>query len=167
MNSVDETWAEINGFPDYAISNFGQVKSIRWNRILSPRRNSYGLLRVIIYKDRKAHDVYVHRLVAEAFITGYQPHLQVKHADDDNGNNHVYNLRFPDGRHLGHLVKYPTQPRVLNIQIVETGMTFRTVQDCAKYIGGDASSIYRVLRGERRSHLGYTFEYVEEQSGQA
>ena len=159
---MPEQWAEIEGFPDYAISNRGRVKSLRFNRILQPRPNSYGMYRINLYRDRVKHDMYIHRLVAAAFIDGYQPHLHVKHFDDDNGNNYVFNLRFQKGQRMGNLVKNPPQPKMQQIRIVESGKTFPTVQDCAIHIGGSVSSIYRVLRGERRSHLNYTFEYVEE-----
>jgi hypothetical protein len=47
------------------------------------------------------------------------------------------------------------------VRIIETDEVFRTARDCANYIGGDYGSIYACLRGDRRSHMGFTFEYHE------
>lgn len=159
---TEEVWAPIKGFPDYAVSNLGNVKSLRFDKLLTPRPNSYGNLRVVLYRDKEAHDVYVSRLVAAAFTTGFIPLVRVRHHDEDKSNNYVNNLRFA-GKGLGQLVKEHPKPVHRRIRIVETQQVFRTVESLARHLGGnDTSSIYRVLRGERRSHKGYTFEFVED-----
>lgn len=157
---IDEQWAEIEGYPDYAVSNHGRVKSLRFNKLLTPRSNSYNLLRVTLYKDKIAREFYVHHLVAAAFIDGYVHGKQVRHREE-NADNNVYNLKFAEGTRLGRLVKNPPEPRHRRILVVQTNEIFNTIGDCADKIGGHPSSIYRVLRGERPHHLGYTFEYVE------
>ena len=157
---IDEQWAEIEGYPDYAVSNYGEVKSLRFNRLLTPRGNSYSLLRVTLYKDRVAREFYVHHLVAAAFIDGYVPGRQVRHRKENN-NNHVYNLKFPEGVRLGRLNSEVPEPKFRRVLVVESGLTFHSIQDCAEHLGANPSSIYRVLRGERPHHLGYTFRYVE------
>jgi len=64
---------------------------------------------------------------------------------------------------LGTLVKKPKKAHSRRVKIIETGQVFLTVESCARYIGGDVSSIYRVLRGERISHKGLTFQYMYEE----
>lgn len=159
----EERWAQIEGFPHYAISSHGRVMSLRYDQELSPRPNSYGSMRVVLYRDGERHDCYVHHLVAAAFIDEYYPGIRIRHSDEDKSNNEVFNLRFPYGRRMGQLVKNPPVPTTRRVRIVETGMVFRSVEACAGYIGGDPSSIYRVLRGDRKSHKGYSFDYLEEQ----
>jgi hypothetical protein len=158
----DEVWAEVENFPDYAVSTHGRVMNVRTNVILRPRNNSYGYTRVGLRRDGRTHDVYVHHLVAKAFITGYYPGVQIRHAVD-NSNNHVNNLRFRRGVRMGLVAKHPRKARARRIKIVETGQVFMTVESCASYINGDVSSVYRVLRGERVSHKGFTFEYLYEE----
>lgn len=162
MQDREEMWAQLEDFPDYAVSSHGRIKSLRFDRILSPRTNSYGHQRIAIYRDGERHDIYIHHLVAMTFTTGWFPGVQVRHSDQDPGNNDVYNLRFPSGKRMGQLVKNPKYPGVRRIRIVNTNHTFRTVADCARYIGGHATSVYAVLRGNRLTHMGYRFEYVEE-----
>ena len=165
MKQEEEQWANIEGYPDYAISNYGRVMSLRYDTILKPRLGSYGHHRVVLYRDGQAKDHYVHHLVAAAFISGYSPEYQVRHYDRDNGNNYVYNLRFPAAFRMGQLIRNPPEPFIQRVRIVGTDLIFKTVEDCAKYLGAPVSSIYRVLRGERRSYQGNTFEYLEEPNG--
>lgn len=157
-----EVWAEVSDYPDYAVSTYGRVMNLKTNVILRPRNNSYGYSRVALRKDGKTHDVYIHRMVAKAFITGYYEGVQIRHADG-NDNNHVNNLRFRKGKRLGTLIRKPAKALARRILVVETGDIFDGVVSCALSIGGDPSSIYRVLRGERSSHRGYTFQYHYEE----
>ena len=158
----NEVWAEVEDFPDYAVSTHGRVMNVHTNLVLKPRNNSYGYSRVALRKDGRSHDIYVHHLVAKAFITGYHEGVQIRH-EHDNSDNHVNNLRFRRGARMGTLVRNPRRARTRRVRIVETGEVFLTVENLAKYIQGDASSIYRVLRGERISHKGLTFEYAYEE----
>lgn len=158
----DATWAEVVGFPGYAVSTNGEVMNVRTNVTLQPRNNSYGYTRVGLRREGKTHDIYVHHLVAKAFITGYRDGVTITHVND-NSDNHVRNLRFRRGVRLGTLARYPVKAQARRVRIIETGRIFLTVENCAKYIDGDASSIYRVLRGERISHKGFTFEYHYEE----
>lgn len=159
---TEEVWAQIPDFPDYAISDLGNVKNLKFDRPLHPRENSYGSQRVVLMRDGERHELYVHHIVAAVFVTGYVPGTRIKHRDDNNSNNDVTNFRFTNGRGLGQRAKNLIPPTYRRVRIVETGEVFRTVENCARHLGGDPSSIYRVLRGDRLSHKGYTFEYVEE-----
>lgn len=158
---MEEIWSPVSGFPDYAVSNYGEVLNVKRNTLLNPRKDSYGALRVRLYRGATGHDKYVHHLVAEAFISGYKPGVYIRHYDKDKSNNYVMNLRFPQDVRMGHL--YKRHPRVTrrHIRVVETGEVFRTVRDCARFHGLDISSIYAVLRDEREHYRGYTFEWVE------
>lgn len=159
---IEEFWAVIEDFPDYAISTHGRVFNLKFDSELRPRNNSYGYLRVTLRREGVSHEYYIHHLVAKTFVTGYHDKIQIKHHDGDNGNNKVDNLRFLKGKGLGQLRRKHDSPNYRRIRILETGMIFRTVEDCARYIQGDPSSIYRVLRGDRNSHKGHTFEYIYE-----
>ena len=144
------------------VSNQGRVKNVLLDHILKPRNNSYGLMRVSLRKDGVTYERYIHLLVAKAFISGWRWGTRVRHHDEDKSNNAAHNLRFREGQRMGHLRKDFPDARVRRIRIPQTGDVFRTVDDCARYIGGDRSSIYSVLRGERLTHKGYTFEYYWE-----
>lgn len=162
MTPEDEIWAELEDFPDYAVSTYGRVMNLRTNNILRPRNNSYGYTRVGLRRDGETHDVYIHHLVAKAFISNYRRGVSIRHADD-NDNNHINNLRFRKGRRMGTILTKTPKALARFIRVVELDKLFRTVDECAQFIQGDRSSIYRVLNGQRNSHRGYTFEYYYEE----
>lgn len=156
---MEELWAEIPGFPNYQISDQGQVFFKRFNRFLSPGVNSEGVLRVTLYDDGVPHIKYVHLMVAQAFLPWYHGQRLTWL------NNNRFDCRAENLVPKANMIEdnRPRRPGWgRRVQIRETGAVFRTVGDCARYIGGDFSKIYACLRGERRTHLGYTFQYYEE-----
>lgn len=158
---VDEVWAYILEFPGYAVSSHGRVKNLRTDRILRPSRSSYGKLFVSLRKDGVSYTRYIHRLVAKTFLTGFNDHLAVFHNDDNGENNIVTNLVFRKGQRMGTIRRISEDPQFRRVVIVETGQVFRTVSDLARYLETDRSNVYKVLRGERSQHLGYTFEVYD------
>lgn len=145
------------------MSSHGRVWNTKLGRELKPRDGSgYGYQRVVLRREGRSFEHYVHHLVARHFLTGYREGAQIEHHDRNNSNNHVENLRFMGPKGVGQLVRNLIPPRYRKVLIVESGHVFRTVEDCARYLGGDPSSVYRVLRGERLTHKGYTFQYIED-----
>ncbi len=160
---MDEYWAEIEGFPNYVISNMGHISNIKHRRELKPRSNGLGYMKVMLHHRGQVVDLYLHRLVAKYFLGGFREGLQVTHHNGDKTDCAVHNLRLrgrlpPDETFDEEIVR-PTRGQV---RIVETGQIFPNVRACAQYIGGDYGSIYAVLRGERRQHRGYTYEFLED-----
>lgn len=49
------------------------------------------------------------------------------------------------------------------VMIVETGEVYDSYEEAAKAIGGRRSGVHACLRGtgNRRTHMGYTFKFVE------
>lgn len=82
----------------------------------------------------------------------------------DITDNFVGNLRLRKAARRAILDRAPiSEGRVWGkrVRVLETGAIYRTVRDCAAHIRGDHSTIYACLRGERKTHRGYTFEYWE------
>ena len=67
-----EKWKTIKDFPDYMVSDQGNIKSFKkWRgtkeRILEPGKDSHGYLYVNLHKNGKQNHRSIHRLVLEAF----------------------------------------------------------------------------------------------------
>lgn len=95
----DEIWKNIVDYPNYCVSTFGRVKRIPHKYrtteiILKHQKSSFGYLRVNLYANRKMKHVFVHRLVAMAFIPNIENKPFINHIDCDPGNNHVNNLEW-------------------------------------------------------------------------
>lgn len=110
----EEVFIPISGYEhQYMISNKGTVKSIdriiyRKNRRLNkniiislteknlkPQGKGKDYLYVRLYNDNCSYkDMYVHRLVALHFVSGWSQDKMVNHKDGDRKNNHCTNLEW-------------------------------------------------------------------------
>lgn len=159
-----EVWAEILGFPNYKISNYGSIRSIRSGNLIKHRYSS-GYAHVILYTFGEKHDLYVHTLVAAAFFSNYEEGMRIKHVNGDQSDCSVANLQLRRGRPiLSHSRGETHTTWGKSVRVVETGDVFRTVRQAARHLGGDYSAIYACLRGDRKKHLGYSYEYYEEEN---
>ena len=94
---MEEVWKDITDFPNYQVSNLGNVKNVRTRRILKPRpfkkKGDYICYEVHLYGDGPAHQK-IHRLVAKVFIPNPDNKPEIDHIDRNPANNHVDNLRW-------------------------------------------------------------------------
>lgn len=88
-----EKWKSVSGYEGlYWVSNLGRVRSTE--KVLKPTLNSKGYERVGLHKNGSLKTVYVHRLVACAFIPNPEGKPQVNHMDEDKRNNRADNLEW-------------------------------------------------------------------------
>lgn len=88
-------WKTVVGWSYYQVSNNGLVMNKKTSRVLKQSvRNEGGYLSVTLYHSGKSKSLYVHRLVALAFVDGYFPGAEVNHKDGDTTNNHYTNLEW-------------------------------------------------------------------------
>jgi hypothetical protein len=94
-------YKNIVGYDDrYAISEDGKVFSKLSNKIRktvivqSSKEVVYEKVILFYGKPRKKRSVFVHRLIAEAFIPNPESKPFVNHIDSDGLNNHVTNLEW-------------------------------------------------------------------------
>src|SRR5690349_15502753 len=95
---MEEIWKNIEGHPNYMISNNGRVKSLARGKVNGGRDRMLSLnpnkkLRyVIVTIDYKKY--FVHRLVALHFISNPESKQEVNHIDGNRSNNHISNLEW-------------------------------------------------------------------------
>lgn len=90
---MKEVWKTIEDFPTYAVSTLGRVKRIvdstRWQKaglLLTPYLNGCGYLRVGLSREKKKHNVFIHRAVAKAFIPNPWNLPEVNHKGKKSDN---------------------------------------------------------------------------------
>lgn len=96
---MEEIWKVIEDYPNYMVSNLGQVKRIDTNHIMSQRLRCDGKLDVhLSCGNNKVHRPLVHRLVAKAFCYNPNPLLydEVDHINTITTDNRAENLRWCD-----------------------------------------------------------------------
>ena len=89
-----EIYLIIKDFENYSISNFGNVKNNLTGRVLKTSLCHPGYKKVNFHKNGKSKTVYIHQLVAEAFLLNPDNKKCIDHIDNDKENNNISNLRY-------------------------------------------------------------------------
>ena len=90
----------------YEVSDLGRVRSVerfvktkgngkakKSSKVIAPHKHSNGYPVVNLWQHNKSKRQYVHRLVAQCFVSGDQS-LTVNHIDGDKWNNNAINLEW-------------------------------------------------------------------------
>ena len=162
---MEEQWVVVKDFPNYSVSNLGRVFSNRLNREIYKGVDRRGYYSVGLRHDGARGTRMVHRLVAEAFVPGFDEGLVVNHIDGDKLNNVYSNLEWvTSSENMFHAHRMWLTTRAFKpVRIVETDQVFWSIKECAAHLNTHSTAISAVLRGTRRSHKGYTFEYVKKE----
>lgn len=158
-----EIWKKIEEYPEYEVSNYGNVRSIDREYIDSIGRHcykkgqlvklksqidktGYRQIMVSIWSNRKMYRLIVARLVAKAFLPNPYNLPQVNHKDEDSSNNHVDNLEWCTCEYninYNDLIERRSKNRCRAIDVYDNNMNFlETVIS-----GVEASKKYNVSRG--------------------
>lgn len=90
---LKEEFKPIPGFPNYLISNYGYVLNEKFGREMTLSPTMWGDLTVGLTHNNKTKTFRVHRLVAEAFLDGYDDNYEVEH-EGEKTDNCVLNLKM-------------------------------------------------------------------------
>ena len=159
-----EKWKPVVGFEGlYEVSDIGNVRSVDrftrdgrfWKgREISKTKVAAGYMRAVLSVDGKYNHVYVHRLVADAFVPN--------HIDGDKTNNSVSNLEWvtkrENGIHaykvLGHVVsknmlgKASPNRKFTDEQAEEIRASDKSCYAIAKEYGVSHSTIQDIRNGK-------------------
>jgi len=150
--SLIENWLNVAGYP-YQVSNLGNVRSKKTNKLLKPYLTNRGYLTVGFWTNGKKKRISVHRLVASAFLPNPDNLPQVNHIDCNKTNNCVSNLEWVSGStNITHAYKTGlmkqklTKEKVLKLfEYRKQGMSLRAV---GKLLGVSHTAIWEVERNE-------------------
>lgn len=188
-----EIWKDVVGYEQYyQVSNLGRIRSkdrevrnnkgkcIKAARILKPQQNNNGYLYFQIKLSGRMVKLYIHRMVASAFIPNTNNKPQVNHIDNNPQNNCVNNLEWVTPKENVHhamkqgrfdksfsmtLEKFAEsrmlkQRPVIGIN-VKTGeiVEFETVNEAGRHFNNRAGDICKCCQGERQTAQGYKWKY--------
>jgi hypothetical protein len=91
---IFEAYMPIDGYKNYEVSNFGNVKNKSTGRVLKPGINRDGYYIVSLCDGQNKKTKTIHRLVAEAFLNNHDNKPCVDHIDNNKLNNCDFNLRY-------------------------------------------------------------------------
>lgn len=170
---MEEIWKNLTipGYEHFLVSNLGQVKNSITNHIIAIGNNGRGYCNCKIKANGITKTVYIHRLVAEAFLPDWDPSLQVNHKDKNKQNNCIDNLemltdsenkKWSQKEYIdGHLKAQGKTIQMYDLQGNLLIEHFGLYDFCRKY-NYDPRSIQRVITGKRKTYKNSIFKYKEE-----
>ena len=186
---MDEIWKDIEGYEGrYQVSNLGRVRRLAYTYKKNNRWGEFdykatpGIARYWVGKDGYQHiklckadstkqSFLVHRLVAMAFVEGYQDGYDVNHKDENKQNNradnlewvkHVDNINY--GTHNERATAHNVGKRRKVVQMSLDGQdlqSFDSLLSASKSTGIDVGSIGNVCKGKCKTAGGYRWKYIE------
>jgi hypothetical protein len=89
-----ERWKVIDEYDNYSVSTYGRVRNDKTNKTLKHKTEKNGYHRVCLCVNGKKKSMYIHRIVAVAFIDNPLNKQCVDHINNDRKNNNISNLRY-------------------------------------------------------------------------
>lgn len=109
-------WKNIIGWHNYMVSDCGRVHQLnstlkRLSGDLKPQKTKQGYLQVQLIEGLTRKYVYVHRLVASAFVNNPNGYDYVNHLDNNKENNSYKNLEWcTHKQNMHHALKIGAHP---------------------------------------------------------
>jgi len=92
--SIDMVWVNIKDFPNYMISDRGNIYNLSNKRFKKLSLDQKGYQRVRLSNSGISKTCKVHRLMARAFLLDYSESLQVNHKNCKKDCNDIRNLEM-------------------------------------------------------------------------
>ena len=112
-NRMTEEWRKIKGFDNYEVSNKGNVRNIKTNRLLKIAYQPSGYAIVSLRANGTTRTSAVNRLVMNAFNPiedDQNVRYDVVHIDNDKRNNELSNLKWMT--HTDNILRYATSNEI-------------------------------------------------------
>ena len=181
---MEEIWKDIEGYPNYMVSNMGRVKSLNYHRtgrekILKPHKKRDGYLEVCLFKNGKRKYCLVHRLVAEAFIPNPNNLPFINHKSEIKSQNNVENLEYCDAlynNNYGTRKERAAEKRkgIYNTKVSKSVLQidrytkeiireFPSTREIERVLGFKCAIISQCCNGKKyKSPYGFIWRYKEE-----
>lgn len=195
---MNEIWKLIRDYEGlYEVSNLGRIKRLgndknRKEKILKPYKNKLGYLRVTLSKDNKVKYMFIHRLVAIAFIPNPENKPCIDHINTIPSDNRVENLRWATYKEnmnneltkeklsgensnnygkprseeikkkISESQKGGKNPKARGVFCYELNKSWNTSAEASRELNIDSSNITKCCKGKCKSVKGYHFCYLEE-----
>ncbi len=145
-------WRDIEGFDMYEVNAKGQVR--RKAQILKPGSIPTGHLTVALCRGKgKPKSMYVHRLVALAFLENPNDKALVNHKNGNPKDNRLENLEWSTySENISHGYQSNGRRAAHELKVIavnddgETVMSFRSGADAAKLLGVTTPAIWSAVR---------------------
>ena len=162
---MEEVWKDIEGYEGlYQVSNLGRVKNIRTGRLLKPYIDKGGYCRVHLCIRNKPRHIFVHRLVAEAFIANPNNMPEVNHKSEVKTENTVDNLEWVS--HKAN-INYGSRTDRTSTPVLQFSMNYvlinkySSLHKASRETNVDDGHISQCCQGKRKTCRNFIWRYKE------
>lgn len=168
-----EIWKPVKGYEGlYQVSSLGNVKSLRYMRNVATHNTSNGYLQVHLWRDGKAVYRYVHKLVAEHFLSAPSAPSEINHIDENRRNNCASNLMWctrSENHHWGTYQAKQQATKIANKKNKPVFMfsssgellnKFSGLHEASRITGISRTQISKCCLGKFKHTHGYVFQYA-------
>lgn len=172
---MQEKWKPVKNYEGfYEVSDCGNIRSLKRattsGKILKPAKDNYGYLRVTLSMNGVSKTHQIHRVVAEAFVSGYsESKNQVNHKNEIKDDNRASNLEWCTAKYNTNYKNLPMRRKHHNSKPVvaikgNKVMTFASQAEAGRALMVSPHNIGECVREKygRKTLRGYKFEQVEE-----
>lgn len=161
-------WKAIKHYPNYRVDENGNVLSLNSNRVLRPSV-SKGYAQVTLMEKGVRHCLYIHKLVADAFVENPNNYPCVNHIDENKLNNTASNLEWCtyqyNNTYRNRHFRAGAKLKKAVLQFDNVGKlinSFESARAAANATGIREQSIARAARGERKTCKGFMWAWSEQ-----
>lgn len=156
-----ETFKKIEEYPNYSVSNLGNIRNDKTGRILKQYTKPSGYKQVQL--GRNTTPQYVHRLVGKAFIPNNENKPQINHKNGNKGDNNKDNLEWVTARENDLAYGYTSRVENRKKKIIATNkngekIIFNSRNETAEYFKCDKSQISYGRYYTKGNKRGWKFE---------
>ncbi len=171
-----EEWRAIKEFPNYSVSDCGNVKNNITNKLMKINVKG-GYCNIQLTNDMCRKSFKVHRLVALAFIPNPENKSDVNHIDKNKLNNNISNLnwmtRKENNQHrlIGLVYKSNKNKRIMRINANEDVLeTYNSIEDAGIWAfenkltensHNGRNAIGNCVNGQSKTAYGFKWKYVD------
>ena len=152
-------WCIIAEFPNYSVSDSGDVRNNKTGKILAGGYDRDGYRQVILCRCGKQFNRRICRLVAQAFIPNPYNLPQVNHKDEVRDHDYVENLEWCSAAYNNHYGNRIARTRRM-VLCVETQMIYAGMLVAERYTGILYQYIYKACNNPNRTAGGFHWEYI-------
>lgn len=173
----------IDGFERYIVYEDGRIFSTISNKFIKPHKDNAGYLSVVLRKDGGGKKtLFVHRIVAQAFVPNPNNNPQVNHLNECKTDNRSSNLAWCTakensnwGTRIERCIKSygkermvesarkAVEKRKIKVVCLETCEVFNSVADADRFAGPTKSRGANISRACRKggTSRGYHWRYAK------
>ena len=119
-----EDYKVITDYPIYGVSRNGKIKNLTTNKIMSETSHSRNHIVVTLRNNGVVKLLYVHRLVALAYLENPNNYPFVDHIDQNPLNNNISNLRWASVSMNTRNTSKKRRGNIFNVKLKGGGILF-------------------------------------------